>query len=104
MDCPIHKTNMPFTDTRFGKRFACSQCDMVSWNGNSPASQKTREARIGAHRAFDAIWKAGCMGRTAAYSALATYMGKSKKRTHIAQFSNDECQRVIEFTKELLNG
>ncbi len=104
MKCPTHKTDMQATDTKFGKRFVCSLCDMVSWNGNTPADQKTREARMEAHEAFDAIWKTGIMSRAKAYRVLAGEMMRPRAEVHMAQFSYDECQAVIRFAEELFDG
>ena len=104
MECPIHKTKMMRTHTQYGNRYDCTEadCDMVGWNSNTPANQQTRNARIKAHDMFDTVWRTGIMKRSEAYDALASYMGRKKKHTHMAQFSYDECQSVIVFVHDLL--
>lgn len=63
------------------------------------ANLSTRHARVQAHAAFDPLWRTKKMTRNAAYIALATYLGRRVKDTHIGLFDERECARVIEFTK-----
>ncbi len=61
-----------------------------------PADAATKRARIEAHAAFDARWKAGTMSRRAAYRWLADQLGLTRKECHIARFDAAQCARVVE--------
>jgi hypothetical protein len=57
----------------------------------------TRQARKAAHQHFDPIWKNCTLKRKEAYRRLGNFMKKSKRETHIAKFTIEECKRVLEF-------
>jgi len=64
----------------------------------TPANKATRQARMDAHNAFDALWKPmdgqRKRYRSAAYTWLAHELGQSE--VHMGEMSAEECGRVIE--------
>ena len=64
------------------------------------ANSELRDLRKKAHKLFDSIWHEREMSRKDAYSWLASEMGLSKTKTHIAMFNESQCQQVIEMMKE----
>ena len=106
--CPVHRQKMTSTDTQYGLRFDCpiEECDYVGWIGENgakskPANLETRNARIKAHEAFDALWKTGRYKRTLMYRTLAEFLGKKTKKTHIRLFDIETCNKVHEFVGKL---
>lgn len=68
-----------------------------------PANKATREARMRAHAAFDAIWKPSTTygrdrqdARRTAYRWLAAELGIDPYHCHIGQFDVETCRRVVE--------
>jgi len=57
--CPEHKISLNYTDTQYGKRYYCPDCDVVLWEGSTstPANYETRQLRIKRHALFDKRWK-----------------------------------------------
>lgn len=66
-----------------------------------PANRETKDARIRAHAAFDALWKEGHMSRRKAYAWLANKLNQTE--AHIGEMSIGECNRVIEYVGRRLN-
>lgn len=60
-----------------------------------PADQKTRSARIRAHKAFDALWRSGYMKRAEAYRWLAAALDVPQKHAHISSLDFAGCERLI---------
>jgi ssDNA-binding Zn-finger/Zn-ribbon topoisomerase 1 len=63
-----------------------------------PADRATKEARIRAHAAFDAIWEPGKISgrkrrRGRAYTWLAKRMGCQE--VHMGEMTIEECERVV---------
>ena len=106
MKCSIHsaKELVP-TKTRWGLRYSCSVggCTVVCWNGSTstPADYATRQTRIRAHEAFDALWQSGTMKRKTAYKMLAKHLGLTRRQTHLGQLNITQCERVITFCNAL---
>ena len=66
------------------------------------ANYETREARKKAHAAFDPIWRELKMcSRKRAYKRLSKAMGLPEEKTHIGMFTAGQCEKVVEFSKEL---
>ena len=63
------------------------------------ATQATKRARIKAHEVFDALWETK-QERSRAYRWLAEKMGLRPERCHIAQFTYEQCQIVIQLVKQ----
>lgn len=59
------------------------------------ANAELRLARNKAHAAFDPIWRSAEMNRRKAYAWLASHLGLSVKRVHIAEFDLERCSKVI---------
>lgn len=85
----------------------CKECDAYVGcrkGTNTPAgtlaNKKLRQLRIEAHKKFDAIWRSGKIARSDAYALLAKQMKISKEEAHIAMFSTEQCNRLINFEIE----
>jgi hypothetical protein len=63
------------------------------------ATQATKRARVRAHETFDALWQTK-QQRSRAYAWLAKKMGLEQSRCHIAQFTYEQCQIVIQLVKQ----
>jgi len=100
MKCPIHKTVMERTKTRYGYRYDCmeQECTMMCWGGetSTPADQETRDARIKAHALFDAL----DMSKGQRYRWMQTAMDLPPDLAHIGMFSADQCAALIEKIKQ----
>lgn len=66
------------------------------------ADPELRRKRVLAHQIFDRIWKSGVMNRAQAYRWLADALCLNESQTHIAQFGNYLCDRVIAESKKVL--
>lgn len=60
------------------------------------AKRELRQARMDAHRSFDAIWKKTELTRGQAYAWLARQLGLSKQRCDIGNFDEEQCRHVVE--------
>lgn len=71
--------------------------------GNPAADRDTRQARIDAHAALDALWGGpdARMTRDAAYAYLAWRMGMTAAECHIGRFDVEQCRRAIRACEEL---
>jgi len=57
-----------------------------------------------AHSYFDLIWEhRKYTSRTNVYKGLALFLGTSKKKTHMSQFSNNQCKKVVKWSIDILN-
>ena len=98
--------------TDFGPVWACVPCGAwVGCHRNSKkfaplgrlATAELRTAKIGAHTAFDRLWKSkmrrdGCSkgeARSAGYRWLAEQLGIDPKDCHIGMMDVDQCRRVV---------
>lgn len=105
MNCIIHTAKRLVSKvTIYGVRYSCpvGGCTVVSWNGNSPADYSTRQARIQTHELFDQLWKSGMFKRKNAYKKLAISLEIPREKTHIANFDQEQCQKTMQFARELL--
>ena len=106
INCPVHGKPMMMCNTKYGPRFDCieTHCDWMCWGGqtSTPCNGPIRDARQNAHCIFDNLWKSGKMGRNAAYKWLCEAMDMSREECHIGMFDVDECNRVVEVSKEKL--
>lgn len=67
------------------------------------ANEILRLKRMETHKVFDGFWRRRGMGRSDAYKWLAGQMGLPEKKTHIAGFEVDQCQRVIDLCRKYDN-
>lgn len=67
------------------------------------AQKKLRKLKHEAHEYFDKIWLHKFMTRHEAYAWLSQVLELPSEYTHIGMFSEATCQRVIYFSKQLLN-
>jgi len=97
---------MHLKTSRYGPFYSCTtwpDCDGTAAlhdDGSlksTPATAVTKAARIGAHKAFDKLWKEGLMSRSKAYRALAEHLGLKKRDTHIGYFTEEQCDQVLQF-------
>lgn len=64
------------------------------------ADRETRAARGRAHKHFDQIFNHyRIMGRSSAYTWLASAMGIPRNKCHISYFSADQCGLVVKLSK-----
>jgi len=93
--CPEHGCRLVRSVTKHGPRYDCPAdgCTVRCWGGSTstPADQDTRDARMKAHAAFDAL----PMPRSKRYRWLAQVMGLDQKHAHIGMFTRDQCETVI---------
>jgi len=64
------------------------------------AGPELRKARQEAHKAFDAIWIFGKVGRREAYAWLAEKMGIEIDDCHIGGFGLAQCAQVLTICEE----
>lgn len=107
LKCSTHSArNLEPHNTKFGIRYSCPVmgCTVVAWSGSTstPANYSTRQMRMKAHDAFDELWKSGMFTRTEAYHKLSLYLGIIQQSTHIGHFDSDRCQKVIEFSRTIV--
>lgn len=111
-------SSMVLRNSKFGKFYGCTAFPNCRGTHGAhpdgtplgvPANKETKEARIRAHAAFDAVWKARQknfnLSRTVArgecYAWLAVAMRMRKEDCHIARFDVATCARVIEVCEGL---
>lgn len=86
----------------------CYECtSLVSCHPNTTipmgymATQKVRQARRRAHKAFDPIHrKYKIMSRTQAYKWLSSMMNIPREKCHISMLNEEQCEQVISLSKE----
>lgn len=97
----------------YGMIYYCRACDAyVGIHKNSRtfkplgflANRELRELRKKCHALFDPFWKSGRMTRKQAYSILAEKLGIEVKKTHIAQFDIEFCNKTIEILEKGLTN
>ena len=101
MKCPKHNIDLEYTNTKYGKRYACPECDVVLWEGSTstPADYETRQLRRKCHSLFDKRWKNN-RERNDAYTTMAHIMGIKKEKTHFGMFNKEQCEEAL----KILNG
>jgi hypothetical protein len=107
--CPDHNCKLIPKKTKYGTRWGCpvENCTVVCWGGktSTPANQELRTLRNYCHSIFDPIWKnSRSISRTKLYNRLAEYMKLPPEKAHIGMFNEEQCQKVIQFVKEISNG
>ncbi|MBE7723986.1 MAG: hypothetical protein E7244_05935 [Enterocloster citroniae] len=68
------------------------------------ADSELRNKRIRAHRAMDALVRAGCMNRDGVYIWLSSRLNLPYEETHIGYFSDYLCEQTIWECEQVLNN
>jgi len=68
------------------------------------ADKHLRAAKIGAHAAFDMIWKSKKMKRSAAYAWIAEKLGITSAEAHIGMMDLEQCELTKEYSTAYLLG
>lgn len=108
LPCPECGAPLVLKDSKFGKFYGCSRWRFTGCKGSHsahrdtgkpmgvPAKQEVKRARHEAHRVFDEIWTTGRMSRKRAYQWMQKVLQLTKRDAHIANFSMEQCARLIE--------
>lgn len=108
--CPKHGTPLTRCGGPHGPYLACSlrpTCDVVvthcehdgRWRATT---REIREARMAAHRAFDALWQRYGMNRRKAYRWLAGELGLRSSECHFKHFTVAACELTVRLVGERL--
>ena len=110
--CPGCGSDMILRKGRFGLFYGCStypECEEMHGahqaNGKPlgiPADKETREARVKAHKAFDAFWKEKHWTRNEAYKWLWHVLEIEASEGHIGMLTKSQCAVVIREAKKVL--
>lgn len=114
--CPYCGRQTEFVDsievygTSYGMIYLCRDCDAyVGVHKGTDralgrlAQKQLRKLKHQAHEYFDKIWMNKYMTRHEAYAWLSRILEIPVEYTHIGMFSEVTCERVINFSKQLLN-
>lgn len=116
--CPAVLTDSAVVyGTSYGMIWDCRPCDayvgvhknsLHHWPLGTLANRELREWRKRAHRVFDPLWKSGRMKCREAYGIMREMMNLDEEDAHIAMFTVEQCQRLIEIctsiVKESVDG
>ena len=102
--CDRCQVSMNLKNTPHGIAYMCHLCKARHGAhqrtgeplGTPAADFDTRQARVDAHAALDALWRDGGMGRSQVYAWLASKMSMSKEACHIGRFNFEQCSKVME--------
>lgn len=106
LKCPECGAGMVRRNSRYGLFYGCSrfpECRATHGAHKAtglplgvPGNRETKEARMGAHAAFDSLWrpKGAPLTRKNAYAWLAGELDILSNKCHIAMFDKETCQRV----------
>jgi len=109
--CPECGEPMRLKSSRYGPFYGCSRWpECTATHGahpdgkplGIPADTETKQWRIRAHAAFDAIWKhqrsKKARGRAYRWMQMAMNMGEAE--AHIGRFTKEQCQLLIRLISE----
>lgn len=109
LTCPECSKPMYLRESKFGPFYGCSMYPQCKGTHGArpdgsplgkPADQETRQYRILAHAALDRLWEPGpCQlfgSRATAYEWVQKAMHMSPADAHIANFTKEDCQQIIE--------
>lgn len=112
--CHIHNVPLVHRKSKFGQFLGCPEwpgCDiMATWCQDGKkwcvSDQRTRTARVEAHKSFDRLWKGPdkVMNRREAYRWLQWILKLEPEAAHIRQFNVMQCEAVTEAVWEHLQG
>lgn len=116
MICPYCGRQTEFVDSievygiSYGMIYLCRSCNahVGVHKGTDKAlgrlaQKQLRKLKHEAHGYFDKIWMNKYMTRHEAYAWLSRVLDIPSDYTHIGMFSEATCERVINFSKQLLN-
>lgn len=106
LECPDCGGTMQLDGDVCGLRYRCIVLGCKASHGaypdgsplGTPADEKTRRARVEAHKALDGLWT-NSEQRLDAYAWLAKQLGIPLEQCHIARFDRARCQRVVELVR-----
>ena len=114
--CPYCKGKTKFVDSKviygvsFGKIYLCEPCDAYCGVHKGTckslgrlANKELRKAKKEAHKYFDLLWQEKHVSRKEAYQRLSEYLNIPKEYTHIGMFGVATCQKVVEWSKMIIN-
>lgn len=104
----LFMTSKEFYGRDYGSNlWVCHDCDAyVGTNKNSRiplgtlAKKDLRELRKAAHNLVDLYWRHGHMTRTDLYQKIQILMNLPPEDAHIGKFNENQCQFLIQKTKE----
>lgn len=102
---------MELRNTPYGIRYVCPSCRLRHGAhqatgeplGTPAPDEDTRQARIDAHEALDALWRGpgAKMTRSEAYGYLVERTGLSPEECHIGRFTAVQCRAAIRICEEI---
>lgn len=103
LECPDCGDSMALLNDRYGTRYRCRDLECKGAHGahpdgrplGEPVDAATRKARIEAHDAFDRIWRAKRMSRSAAYAWMRSEFSLSEEEAHIGKFPAITCRQLV---------
>jgi hypothetical protein len=98
--CSLHRVEME----KDGNRWVCPEpgCDVVAWNGSSPADKATREQRKKAHLLLSNLWKFGQSTEEEVKRKLAKFMDLPVAECSVGHLDFGQCVKVQEFVESVL--
>lgn len=113
INCPYCGQRAELKDTEiiygrsYGNAWICRnypKCDAyvgVHRRDNNPlgslANAELRTLREECHAKFDQLWSGGRMNRNEAYELLMKIMKLNKKKSHIAKFDKEKCNKLLSY-------
>ncbi len=113
LECPECGAPMELREGKYGKFYGCTRFpDCKGAHGahpdgrplGTPADSETKQWRMKAHDAFDALWKSGDMERNEAYDWLCEQMELDREDCHIGKFDKRQCESVVEICERLCDS
>jgi len=95
---------MELRPSRFGLFYGCTRFPACKATHGAhadgrplgiPADERTKQARMAAHRLFDRLWKRKTMRRKEAYKWMRKTMGMTSDEAHIGRFDQEQCIELI---------
>lgn len=113
--CPECGANMILKKSRYGYFYGCQEFPETGCRGSvgarldgtpiaMPISANEKEARVNAIENFERLWKSGKMERQDAFVWLCTKMQCKRSEAHIARFTIQQCEALINFVELELQG
>jgi len=113
LGCPDCGSNMILRKSRYGYFYGCQEFPETGCKGSvgaradgtpvaMPTSMTEKEARIDATENFERLWKSGKMDRKDAFVWLCKKMKCQRSEAHIARFTVQQCEALINFVNREL--
>lgn len=105
--CPECQSPMVLRRSKYksGAFYACEKYPKCSGTHSAhssgaplgtPANKETKLARMRAHTEFDKLWKEKGLSRRQAYFKLQAIMHMNDEEAHIAKFTKEDCETLLE--------